>query len=93
MLNIFVTDDRLDEAKQLVQSTEFPKETHPDAYVAWLVSMTVYFEAIEKNAEAFRSIKFAQKIAPEDPSVKELWMDLADYDEEKDTSAYLMFKT
>ena len=93
LLNIFVTDDRLDEAKQLVQSTEFPKETHPDAYVAWLVSMTVYFEAIEKNAEAFRSIKFAQKIAPEDPSVKELWMDWEDYDEEEDTSAYLMFKS
>ena len=83
---------RFDEAKELVQTTEFPKETHPDAFVAWLVSLTMYFEDIEKNADAFKCIQHAQTIAPDDPNVKLVWKDWKDYDEEKDTSPYLMLK-
>jgi tetratricopeptide (TPR) repeat protein len=92
LLTLLGSTDRLDEAKELVQATELPKETHPDAYVAWLVSLTMYFEAIEENADAFKHIQFAQTIAPDDPNVQELWEDWKDYDEEKDTSPYLMLK-
>jgi tetratricopeptide (TPR) repeat protein len=92
LLTLLGSGGRFDEAKELVQTTEFPKETHPDAFVAWLVSLTMYFEDIEKNADAFKCIQHAQTIAPDDPNVKLVWKDWKDYDEEKDTSPYLMLK-
>jgi len=84
--------DRLDDAKQLVSETKIPKETHPDALVAWLVALTMYCEADGMNAAAYRTLKMARKIAPKNSSVVSLWWRWEDYDEKKDTSLYLRLK-
>jgi tetratricopeptide (TPR) repeat protein len=92
LLTILAADGRLTEAKNLVAATNFPDETHPGAYIAWLVAMTQYHEELGQNAAAFATIKAAHELAPDDPNAKMLWRDWQDYDEEKDTSSYLMLK-
>lgn len=92
LLSILVHARRLAEAEQIAQRTDFPQETHPDAYVAWLASMTTYHEARGENPEAFRIIKMAHEIAPDNPNVALLWRCWKDYHEEKDSSACLAQK-
>ena len=81
LLSILVRTKRLDEAEQLAQRTDFPKETHPDAYVAWLTSLVGYLEAIGKKTEAFRTIQAAHGIAPDNPIVAFLWSRWRNYSE------------
>lgn len=83
LLTILVHANRLAEAEKLVKATNFPKETHPDAYVAWLVSMVVYRETIGENSAAFMAIRAAHDIAPGNAHVAMLWSHWKDYDEAK----------
>ncbi len=92
LLSILVHDKRLAEAEQVAKRSDFPKETHPDAYAAWLVSMTSYLEALGKNAEAYSTIKTAHEFARDNPNVALLWSRWEDYNEEKDTSYWLRLK-
>ncbi len=92
LLSILVHNKRLTEADQVAKRSDFPKETHPDAYAAWLVSMTEYLEATGKNAEAYTTIKTAHEFAPDNSNVALLWSRWDDYNEEKDTSFWLRLK-
>ncbi|NLF94965.1 MAG: tetratricopeptide repeat protein [Oligosphaeraceae bacterium] len=87
LLSLLVHTKRLEEAEQLANQTDFPKETHPDAYVAWLTSKMAYCEAIGQDAEAFSIIKTAQEIAPENPHVALLWSKWRNYKEKKAPAA------
>ncbi|MDD3695261.1 MAG: tetratricopeptide repeat protein [Lentisphaeria bacterium] len=79
LLSILVHARRMAEAEKIAQRTDFPKETHPDAYVAWLNAMTQYHEARGENYEAFQSIKLAHEIAPDNPHVALLWLHWRDF--------------
>jgi len=92
LLSILVFAKRLTEADQVAQRSDFPKETHPDAYAAWLVSMTEYLEASGKNADAYSTIKTAHDFASNNPNVARVWSRWEDYNEEKDTSYWLRLK-
>jgi len=92
LLNILVRDNRMDEAKQLLAETGIPGETHPTAYVVWLMAMASYSEAAGQNAEAFKAIQVAHDLDPDNPNVNKLWERWKDYNEKKDTSAYLKKK-
>lgn len=92
LLSILVHSNRIDEAKKLVRNYKPPKETHPDAFAAWLVSMTTYCEAIGDNREAFLSAKMAYQINPKDKSVRQMWRLWKGYNEKEDTSLYLKMK-
>ncbi len=92
LLHILVRANRLDEAGRLVATTEFPSETHPDAYVAWLANMADYHEAIGENEEVYKTLLTAREINPLNSHVKALWKRWKDYNVEKDTSAYLKLK-
>ena len=54
LLQILSITERLDEAADLLLSFELPRETHPQAMVAWLISQSVYEEMTgnEERADA-----------------------------------------
>ncbi|NLF94964.1 MAG: hypothetical protein GX564_13845 [Oligosphaeraceae bacterium] len=92
LLNILVHTKRLEEAEQLAKRTDFPKETHPDAYVAWLISLTVFCEAIGAKGEAFQSIKVAQEMDQDNPNVAWLWRKWKNYKDKTAPAAGLATK-
>ena len=54
--------------------------------------MATYNEAIGENAGAFKAIKAAYELDPDNPNMNKLWNHWKDYNEKKDTSAYLKKK-
>ena len=82
MLQILVNGDRMDEADTLLRTADLPQETHPDAMVAWLVAQTLYHEEAARDEEAFRCIRTAHGISPDNLAVQALWPDYEDWDKE-----------
>lgn len=78
LLQLFVRDNRMEESDALCHATEMPSETHPAAMVAWMVAQTFYHEKGARDQEAFECIRFAHDLAPESPSVANLWPAYAD---------------
>ena len=81
LLQILSNAGREKQADALFKATAVPKETHPDAMVAWLVAQTLYHEAADRYDEARRCIETAYDIDPDNPSVMALW---EDYEDDKD---------
>jgi len=73
LLHILVNKDCLAEAGELVKNAPIPEETHPQAWVAWLMAKTVYYDEIEEDDAAADCIKQAHDIAPDNPVVQDMY--------------------
>lgn len=73
LLHILVNKDCLAEAGELVKNAPIPEETHPQAWVTWLMAKTVYYDEIEEDDAAADCIKQAHDIAPDHPTVQVLY--------------------
>ena len=65
LLQLLSINERFDEAAALVSAYITPKETHPQAMVAWLVAQSVYQEQIEDEELADTLLFQALKIDPD----------------------------
>jgi tetratricopeptide (TPR) repeat protein len=74
-----------DEADELVRSTTLPQETHPAAFATWMVAQAVYHEEAERYEEAYSCARSAYNCAPQMKTVRRLWEDYADWEEDTDT--------
>ena len=72
LLQVLTFSDRMEEARDFIESIDTPEETHPDAYVAWLLAQHTFhrFDGNSAAAEAF--LDQASDIDPKNPQVREM---------------------
>jgi len=73
LLHIFCNQNRMEEAGDLAGGCSQMQETHPDAYAAWLASVSVYHAKKGDDDAARQCIEGARKIAPDNSKVKSVW--------------------
>ncbi len=64
LLQLFLNDQRMDEAKALFENTNstLPEETHPSAMSAWLAAQAIYYMQQDLLEEAGHCVELALKI-------------------------------
>ncbi len=69
LVRLLRLDDRIAEVEEIIQAVNLPAETHPEAYVVWLLAQVDYFAVIGKKAEATAFLKRARDIDPDNPAI------------------------
>lgn len=64
LIQILLTDGRVDEAEELISSLPEIEETHPDAMAMWMCGRAKYYEYLEDFDKAADYVKQAYDLAP-----------------------------
>ncbi len=72
LLQVLTFDDRIEEARALIKSIASPEETHPEAFVAWLLAQYAFHSLDENFVAAEACINQAYEIDPKDARIREI---------------------
>jgi len=76
LLQAYLRQDQLEQARELVEKVDLPAEVHPAAMAIWQIAQTLYYEQIEEYQSARECLRMARQIAPDHPIVQQLSQDL-----------------